>query len=344
MLEQSPQMLEQSPQWFSRAFISYEDRTNYLDGLKLLCLSFAKHCPDERLRLFFPEIPSALLEWVEQKHIKNIELKKIETTVNGWGVKAELLLVCLEQGFKEVVWIDSDILITNSIAQAIDKKENDAIILANCPGISDGRRATTWNLKVCRTFDSLINTCFIRVTPSHKELLSTWKSLISSSKFQLIQKNKFQERPSYLFGDQDLLEGLLMSENFCLIPVYFMRHGCEIVHASSIYSVTDRFKVLLRHFKTRQSPIMLHAHGIKPWMLVHRKPSSFNLTDVLVELSPYSKAATSYKELLESNTEWMKPRTLLGNLCNFISLYNPHLRGIPVLVLKKVSKHVPKAK
>ena len=178
----------------------------------------------------------------------------------------------------------------------------------------------------------------MRVTPYHKELLEAWKSLIYSSKFKLIQKAKFKDRPSYIFGGQDLLEGLLMSEDFCSISVYFMRHGHEIIHTSSIYSISDQLKVLVYYWKTGQSPAILHAHGIKPWMLTHRKPNSLKFKDVLVELSPYSKAAVAYKDSLGSNTTWMKPRTFIGKLCDLISFHNPHLRGIPILILDRISK------
>lgn len=335
--------LSQPSQCLARTFISYEDRLNLLDGLKLLCLSFSKHCPDEHLKLFFPEIPLVFIEWIEQKQLRNIELIEIESEVSGWSVKTELLINCLEQGFEEVIWVDSDIILTGDIIQIVDQQKDESIILANCPGISDERRATIWKLKVCRSFDFLINTCFIRVTSYHKELLSAWRSLIYSPKFQSIQRTKFKNRPSYLFGDQDLLEGLLMSEDFCSIPVNFTRHGHEIIHASNIYSIRDRLKVVFNYLKTGKYPVMFHAHGIKPWMLIHRKSSSSNLSDVLVELSPFIKAATPYKDLLESDTTWIKPRTLLGKLCNLISFYNPHLRGIPILIFIRLRDRLSKA-
>jgi hypothetical protein len=204
--------------------------------------------------------------------------------------------------------------------------------------MSDHRRATFWQFNIYRYFEHLLNSCFVRITSFHLDLLDAWHKLVYSQEFQKIQSLPFEQRPSYLFGDQDLLEGLLMSDNFSHIPVKLIRHGYEIIHASNSYSIRDRVSFVIHQWKTGEVPMLLHAHGLKPWMLIHRKANSFKLSDVAVELSPYITAAKSYRKLLESDTSWMDSRTWLGSLCVLLTFRNPHIQGIPIILLEKFKR------
>lgn len=207
--------------------------------------------------------------------------------------------------------------------------DEQTVVLCDSQGQPDDRRTTFWHLPVSRRFDRLVNTCFIRFTQVHAGLLLHWRNLVHAEKFQQIQQLPLHERPSYLFGDQDLLEGLLMSEQFHRLPVKFLRHGYEMIHTSSLYTSKERLQVLRQ--EKQKAVFFLHAHGVKPWMLIYRKPSSFNVSDVIVELSPYIAEAKLYRHLLESDTSWMNSRTALGCLCSLLGLNNSHLKGLFVI-------------
>lgn len=307
-----------------RIFVSYEDRLELLDGLKLLCLSFKHHCPTETLKVFLPKASDDLLKWAKQHLNQNIHVEVYNSGVKGWSIKPEIMLKLFEEGYDEIIWFDSDILITADLCSYLNLLDERIVVLCDSQGVPDDCRTTFWNLIISRRFDRLVNTCFIRFTRFHKELLLQWRNLVYRQEFQEIQQLPFEERPSYLFGDQDLLEGLLMSDRFHKLPVKFLRHGYEMIHTSNLYSSKERLRVLWQ-----EKPVFfLHAHGIKPWMLIYRQPSSSNITDVIVELSPYITEAKFYRHLLDSDTSWMDSRTALGYLCSLLGWNNPHLRGL----------------
>lgn len=86
-----------------RVFVSYEDRLELLDGLKLLCLSFRHHCFTEQLEVFLPKVTDNIFQWSEQHLNQNIHLKEYNSEVKGWSIKPDVILKLFEEGYDEVI-------------------------------------------------------------------------------------------------------------------------------------------------------------------------------------------------------------------------------------------------
>src|SRR4051794_40776203 len=90
---------------------TYEDRPAALVGLKLLLLSLRRHCPDLSAVVCAPPMDQAARSWCAR--FKNVQLDDDACgRSSGWNVKPSILLSLLEKGHDEVVWLDSDIVLT----------------------------------------------------------------------------------------------------------------------------------------------------------------------------------------------------------------------------------------
>src|SRR4029077_10305436 len=91
-----------------------EDREAFEPCLKLLLASLSHHSPAMAISLFYPVANQAFLRWVSaypQVKLQTDRLKK----GYGWNVKPEAIMQLLDAGFDEVIWIDSDVLVTRDI-------------------------------------------------------------------------------------------------------------------------------------------------------------------------------------------------------------------------------------
>jgi hypothetical protein len=327
----------------NRVFVTYEDRLELLDGLRLLCLSFARYSPTENLHVFLPQSVDGFSNWVERHGLHNIQIMTLDSRLKGWNIKSEILLNTLSKDqINEAIWIDADILLTCCPSHLLEGLDQKTLLIASNKGISDDQRALFWQFEVCRRFEFNLNTCFLRVTQAHQSLLLDWFQLSGRSEYQQIQDMPMADRPAHLFSDQDLLEGLLMSNHYAQTAVKLVEVNHEVLHVSTAYSIRDRLSVDRRIKKNNKPPALIHAHGLKPWMLIYRQANSLNLSDVVIELSPYIYFAKSYRACLESDTSWMDKRTWVGHVSASLCLGNPHLQAIPVLALMFIHEKVHK--
>lgn len=301
---------------------AYEDRPSALVGLKLLLLSLARHSPGLPVRLYCPVSDDNFRAWVKGQ--PNVELRAPPPDcLAGWDVKPTLILELFDEGHDEVVWMDTDLIITRDLRQIIGELPEDVFVAAEehpwALGNGSPRRTEHLGLQVARIFPRTFNAGILRVTRYHRPLLEHWNVLLREPEYRKSQSLPFEQRLWYFGCDQDLLTGLLGSTLFEHIPVRLLSAGPEIAHCfcNRGYTVGNRLGNLFRGL-----PPLVHGQGPKPW----------ELTDVLfAELSPYCAAALPYAEQLDEPTSWMRPRSGWGRFLNGLTLGNPNLRDMPLV-------------
>jgi len=303
---------------------TYEDRPSALVGLKLLILSLAHHCPQLQIHLYTPLREKNFSEWLEKQ--SNVVMKKLPDIRNtGWDIKPGLLLDLLNEGFENVIWLDSDIIVNRNFRPTMEAFQGDVLIAVEehlwVTGHNSPQRTLYLGLELGRIFPITINTCILRVTPYHRDLIGAWNSYLLRDDYKKSQSQSFDDRPWYLGSDQDILAGLLGSTDFADIPVKQLKSGANVAHCfcGYGYSVIDRIKNLFRGL-----PDFVHAQGPKPWEI----PEA-----LFSELSPYCYAAAHYKDYLDEPAKWMEVKSGMARFFNFIALSNPNLRDFPLAVV-----------
>ena len=84
--------------------------------------------------------------------------------------------------------------------------------VASHVGSHDPTRATVWGYSVSRPLPLRVNTCIVRASEPHIPLLSAWAELTQQPRYLEVQELPWLQRPAALYSDQDLLEGLLISD------------------------------------------------------------------------------------------------------------------------------------
>jgi hypothetical protein len=244
----------------------------------------------------------------------------------GYNVKPTLLRRALEEGAAEAVWLDSDVIVTGDPRQLWRGCPPDTIAVAEeflgAPNQGGTLRTRAWNLPVGRELPSTTNSCIVRVTPAHLDLLRGWEDLLESDEYKQAQSRNWDQRPPHLMGDQDALSALLGSEKFGEIPIRWIRRGSEVAHCFE-----DRGYVLhqrLSNIAARRTPILLHGQGPKPWHLVSSSSGRLHL-----EVSPYTLAAFEYLDGLGEETRWAARASVSAKLLRFI--FGRHLTATGIL-------------
>lgn len=305
---------------------TYEDRPMALTGLKLLVLSVTRHCPDLEIHAFAPVFDEGFRSWA--RRYSNLRLLPSPTAgLLGWNVKPTLLADRLDAGFEEVVWLDSDIVITRDFRRSWGTLARDVCVVAEefrwpNGGDSSATRTRALGLERGRVFGRAINSGVIRVTPAHRSLVTRWAALLAHPDYQAAQARPIGDRPLHQKSDQDVLAGLLGSKTFADIPVRRLSPPHDILYCGwdmyESYPLRDRLVNA-----TGGLPPLVHAIGLqKPWFpaIATRKSAG---------LSPYCAAAVSYEKDLGEPATWMRPRTPVARLLHALALGNPGLRDLP---------------
>jgi hypothetical protein len=310
---------------------TYEDRRAHLTALQLLAHSLGAVCPDQRLAIWCPEsLVSTFREGLQGTHVSLHVWEHPHAT--GWSVKPSLLLEMLKQGYEEVLWMDSDVIVTSEFRDLFDR--SDVIGVAGEPHWitrSDRiDRASAWGLPIARRFPSVINSCVVRVTSMHGTLLEAWRRCLASSEYLSAQMLPFWDRPPHLRGDQDALDALLTSSLFTNLPVKLLRPGREIAHCHMAdgYSLVDR----LRH-AWRSLPPLIHSQAFRPWESSSWRP-------VWVEVSPYVLVAQRYRDVLSGDTSWLDATSMAGRVLRLISGGEPSVAGLLPALTQEVERAV----
>lgn len=312
-----------------------EDRLSCETSVRLLLMSLHRHCGNPKVELFYPPANTAFRSWLEQFPAVNLNATPVPGAW-GWNVKPQAILRLFERGYGDVLWIDSDILITRNFEKDFRDLPPTVLVLteealSGAHGDPDALRARLWGLSVGRSLPFTVNTGVLRATTSHANLLQRWISFLEDERYRAAQRKDWSERPPHLLGDQDVLTALLASEEYATIPLQFLRRGKNIIQfvPPRGYTFSERWYNIVHGM-----PPFTHSQGVKPW-LRDRGPKSRGwhqfFDSLYVQLSPYTIAARKYRHGL-ADTAWMSANSLLGKVLRVCGLYYPPLTGLPLAV------------
>jgi hypothetical protein len=324
-----------------------EDREVCEPPLKLLLLSLIRHCSGTAINLFYPPAKDGFLTWLEKYPQVRLQRDPLATGL-GWNVKPQAIMHLIDKGFDEVIWIDSDIIINQSMFPILAGL-NSATLVATEHTLSEerrdpnGLRARLWGLAVGRVLPFALSSGVVRVTKDHYHLMERWWELLKSKKYQEFQHTAWKQRPVHMLGDQDVLTALLTSKEFSEIPLQILRRGKHILQFDGVYgyTVAERMRNLLG-----DGPVFIHSGAGKPWSEQWPlKPDGLReyIKEVYLDLSPYTLSSLRFKHQLGCSTEWMEPHYTLSRFLRLIGMGFPQLVGLPIAVpmdIARIAKYV----
>jgi hypothetical protein len=274
----------------------------------------------------------------------------ISTTPTGatqWNCKPQALKPLLAEGYREIVWLDSDILITRDCRKLFTTLDESVLAVAqepvSLPDQGTKERTRGWDLEVGRTVPFSLNSSVVRVTKHHLPLLDRWTEFLLDPRYQSAQNLALGDRPLHMAGDQDVLNALLGAREFANIPLRVLGSGVDIIHAGGGlgYSVLERLRGVLK-----PQPTFLHAAAGKPWLWLGRAPYWSQKTffswhrRLLQELSPYVCESRRYQQYLGMDSAWMFRRTGTGMLLRAFGCGHFALRGLPLTMAATIVSKV----
>lgn len=299
----------------------YEDRAVNLVGVKLLILSLERYEPSWAIRLFTPDAPVAFRAWVSRRANVRPDYNWV-SGADGWNVKPKLLRRLVEEHGDCTLWLDSDLIVTGALGPMLANSAPETLIVAEEEPwqrfAGSLHRTSAWGLEPGRVIPTSVNSCVVRVSSHHQELLKDWEAMLARPDYKQMQQLPWNERPFTMIGDQDALCALAGSHKYFELQVGFLRQGRDVAHCFNEdgYTCTHR---LSRAF--RGLPPLLHAQGEKPWKQAQGRK-------LHLELSPYRYAALAYEsELNPSERDWLHPNSYLGRLLHMAALGEPNLGG-----------------
>jgi hypothetical protein len=329
-----------------------EDRYDCEPPVWLLMASIRRHYPAGcpfAIRLFLPKASAELRQALAELGIARCEIiLDYASPERSWDVKPAVLQLCLEE-FDEVLWVDSDIILHRSLDSFFPNKLGPQVLLGTEePAISPYHgshfRTRQLGLKPGRELTTTLNSGMIRVTRHHLPLLAAWKLLLRSDVYTKEQKIPKMKRWVHLLSDQDLLTGILGSEEFADLSVKLLRSDLEIVQLYGPAGYTVAGRLLSR---VRPAPCAIHAMAKKPWHN-NASPSLFTspgqwYAALCSELSPYTVHALTYAgpAPLAGRFAWLTRKTPLGHCLKTIMFHDPAWSGI---VLAAVDSSVRRIK
>jgi hypothetical protein len=317
-------------------FCIADDRPLEEAGVRLVLLSLRRHHPDAAVYLYRPNPTPAFCEWL--RTFPKVVLISRWPGTGGWNCKPQALLEILDRGVEQVIWLDSDIIVTRPFGYLFADLDNQTLVVAKEPAVTPHQgtalRTEGWHLRVSRTFPITMNSCVLRITQAHRALLVRWNELLADPEYVAAQKLPLAERPVYFVGDQDALNALVGSTEFVGIPVYYLRLGLDVAHTGGArtYTLGERLGGLFH-----PAPPFLHNQWAKPWVALNPaqlQPGRFWIFHrIILESSPYMAVARTYESELGSDTAWMRYVSPLGRIVRFLGLGNVALSGLPLTAI-----------
>jgi hypothetical protein len=310
-----------------------EDRAACEPSLKILLLSLSAHCPGTEINLFYPAGGQKFNSWIEKCPQVRLHTAHLTKGV-GWNVKPQAIMHILHQGFDEVIWIDSDVIVTRNPAPIFSGLESQIFMVSDEGRDPDALRARLWGLPVGRVLPFAVNSGVIRVTKDHYRLMERWWELLQSEEYQKAQQKGWAQSPIHMKGDQDALTALLTSIEFSHIPIRLLRRGRDIVLFDGIfgYSVKDRIRNLLLGVSS-----LIHITGLKPWSANWRLEHPIRVKEyiehVYFDVSPYTLSALRFRDELGCDTDWMEPHYVPSRILRAVGMGCAPLVGLPIAAL-----------
>jgi hypothetical protein len=233
----------------------------------------------------------------------------------------------LERGHDEIVWIDTDIVITRDIEPLFAAVPSSTLVVTEEAlwghhSDVDAQRARAWGFAVGRSLPFCINTGVVRVTACHAKLLAEWNALMERPEYLEAQTEPLVTRPHHLFGDQDVLTALLCRVDFADVDVKIFHRGEDILQLYMLKAFTTRERLQALH---RGLPTFVHALGMKPWT-----SSGGGFSASYLSTSPYTYIASQYQSDLGDNVTWVKARNPMSRLLRALGFGHPALSGMPI--------------
>ena len=329
----------------------HEDRAEYLVGLKLTVLSLVRYCPDLPILISCPRPPDSFRQWAGT--LPNVQLLTDPNLAGlSWNVKPTILLRCLNEGHRDVIWIDADILINRDFRPRLAHLDDQTLVVTQEVywGQEQGgsHRTVAWGLQPSRTLPATVNTGIVRVTPHHVELLKAWRTMLGHPAYRQAQIQPYYERPLHMLTDQEVLTALLGATEFSHIPVEMLERGVDIAQCfgPAGYTPTERL-----HNISQGLPAFIHSMGRKPW---ERAPSPSSIWSsgepllrrlrkyydyIHLELSPYTSIAHEYREQLGEEATWLEVKSTPARLLATLSAGHPTLQGFPLALFDAGVRH-----
>jgi len=297
-------------------------------------MSLTRHCPDLSIRLFFSPAKEEFVSWLRQYEQVKLDVDPLPTAYSH-NVKPQALLHLMDEGYDDIVWIDSDIIVARDISRLFQKLDPNVLVIteeAMCRARYDpeGLRARLWGFKVGRTHPFALNTGVIRGTKSHRALLSQWREILESDQYAKFQHLDWQCRPPHMIGDQDVLTALLASQEYANVPLKILERGKDIIQyfGSHGYTISERLSNVLIG-----GPTFIHSQGAKPWVHNWQRRTARSVREswemLHLDLSPYTLTARKYRDNLGSDTSWMQPHSTFSSFFRGLGLWYPPLVGLP---------------
>ena len=120
-----------------------EDRRSCEHALKLLLISLSRHNAGTPVVVFYPPADQEFIDWAKTLDLENISVRRTwPRGASGWNVKPHMMLALLDEGYREIFWIDSDVLVTGNVPAAIGRLPGDILVAAEeCLQIPASSRA-----------------------------------------------------------------------------------------------------------------------------------------------------------------------------------------------------------
>lgn len=316
-----------------------EDRRNCEPAVRLLLASLSSNCPAVDVNLFYPLADSAFLTWVEKCSQARVETAGLPSGC-GWNVKPLALLRLLDEGFDEVTWIDSDVIVTRDFSREFRSLESDVFLAAE-DAVGDDRddgdamRAHLWGLPVGRTLPFGLNSGVLRVTRYHRPLLYRWWELLQTREYKEVQRRPWRQRPVHMLGDQDVLTALLTSAEFSEIPLHILRRGRDIIQFNGVYGYSTWERI---YNLVTGPPAFIHSFAGKPWLETWESGGGAReyLKNVYLDASPYTFSAMRFRRELGCDAQWMNAHYAFSRLLRALGLGRPELVGLPIAAVMDV--------
>lgn len=324
----------------------HEDRADCLTGVKLSILSLRERCPGFPIVVSCPTVPVSFAEWLD--HIPNVTLFSYPETQNcSHNVKPTVLLRLLEEGYPEVIWVDSDIIVHRDILTPLTEGSTVTFGAAEETywGQNQGGvvRTVAWGLTPGREMPCTVNSGVLRVTTEHLGLLNAWQLMLNHPVYVRAQALPSSERPLHMLTDQEVLTALLGSQEYSKIPLALLKRGVDIAQCFGPGGFTPWERLIALRSGL---PGLVHSMGNKPWTK-KPQPPPFKLGAASLrhyyeylhlELTPYVSVARRYGPALKEDLQWMELASIPAKLMAVITLNGAILREFPLSLIDAVAR------
>jgi hypothetical protein len=307
-------------------FLTFEDREQDLPALMLLAVSLRRTSPGSRLHIPARNLGAKALDWLSRQ--PNVVLHHdLWAEDTFWNIKPYLLEQMLARGISRITWLDADLMLTADPARHFALSD-DTILVAqegfrSCFAGTRGRTIAI-GLTIARELGYTVNSCVVSVTVRHASLLDRWKAFLRSDIYQTADRR-------FIIGDQDVLGGLLGSEEFAQVPVSALRTGNDIAHSMlpGDFGVFQRLATL-----ARGEPRFVHAQGRKTWRFEQGSREANILQSQLSLHRHWAKTHTT--DLPVDQIGWITQDGPLSRVMVRLFPRRPSLRGLPIGLIGSV--------